>query len=451
MRHPVLSHGTVATMSLLTSPPPVPADAVEQARVAHTRLRRRMSVGQHSQDVEEYISAAIGQVRKEAWGKPDLSSCPLVASAEARATLFDPADDGRSAPWLSNSVDPTAVPMMDLLLEDSGIWPSMPRIQRDTIVMREELIRLDSVVDGDRVQIRPRPVTADMVEAVPDPRDPSRMIALDEWQCVGGAWIRDRWSIAGEPVHQVLDEKGRDLSPEFGLPEGGERGESYPVVGMDGRASLPYVLLHAALGTGALWDPYAEIGLVDGTLQVCLQWTFQGHILRNAAWAQRYTIGAEFGGITTSGNGSSQVVADPAVVLSLRAMEGFDGSPSAGQWSTTVDPARSAEAIASYERRLYSMAGMDPADVQRISGDPRSGYALEISTKSKEAQALRFAPVFRRPMVELVVLAAILANRATGGRSGLPEMGWDVEFARIRQIRMRAAMIPGAAAPPVTQ
>ena len=397
-----------------------------------------MTVGAHQQDVESYIAASIGQVRKDAWGKPDLSSCPIVAAAEAKATLFDPSEDGRSAPWLANSLDESAVPVMDLILEDSGLWAAMPRIQRDTLVMREELVRLDSVLDGDQVRILPRPVTADLVEAVPDPRDPSRMVAVAEWQYRDGDWYADTWSIRGVPAHRFHDREGRDVSEKFGLPAGGEVGDAYPVVGVDGRARLPYVLLHAALGTGALFDPFSEIWLYDGTLQVSLQWTFQGHILRSAAWAQRYTIGAEIGGITTSGNGAQQVVADPAVVLPLRAMEGFDGSPSAGQWTTTVDPAKVAEAVSIYERRLYSMAGMDPADVQRVSGDPRSGYALEISRKSKEVQALRYAPIFQRPVTELVTLAAVLANRATG-RAVVPESGWGVEFAPIRAIRERAA------------
>ncbi len=420
-------------------PTPVPLDAAEQVRVAHTRLRRRMCLSEHEADVREYIAASIGQVRASAWGKPDLSGLPVVQAAEAKSTLFDPTEDGRSAPFLSCAMDPSAVPLMDLVLDEACLWPSMPRIQRDTLVMREEFIRLDSVVDeGGQVRIRARPVTADMCSARSDPRDPHRLVEVREWRWELGQWVQDVWCIDGEPAHRFLSADGADLSDRFGLPAGGERGEAYPVLTSTGRPRLPYVLLHAALGTGVLFDYRSELGLVDGSLQLALRWSLQGHVSRNAAWAQRWTIGAEFGGITTSGNGAQQVEADPAVVLNLRAQEGFDGSPSAGQWSPTASPLEMAEANLAYERRLYSMAGMDPADVQRVSGDPRSGYALAVSTKSKEIQSLRFAPVFRPAVVELVCLAAVLVNRATG-RPLLPEIGWDVEFAPIRAIRARMA------------
>lgn len=417
-------------------PPPVPGDACEQQRVHHTRQRRRILTGQHYTDVLTRIACQVGTERLANWGQPDLSSNVLTASSSALATLYDPDDTGNALPTLACATDAHAGDVLGRYLDEAGIWPAMPRVQRDTLAMRENLVRLDVERQPGGVLLVPRVVPPDLVDGTPDGRNPQRAISIGEWRWYAWGWVREVWTTWPVPSMRYEDSAGHDVSPQFGLPAGGLVGSAYPLFRSDGVPILPYVLYHAALGTGALWDPYTGIDVVDGTLQCAVLWTFYGHILRNAAWAQRYTIGAEPDGGVNGINGSTQVVADPAVVLRLRAEEGFDGQPQAGQWATTADPRAVAESIGIYERRLHSAAGLDPSDVQRISGDPRSGYALEISRKSKDQSAMRYAPIFARPDAELCSLAAVLLNRELGPH--LPDRGWAVTHAPIRAIQLRA-------------
>lgn len=399
-----------------------------------------MTVGGHGTDVRLRNEMIVGVERSNKWPPPDLSSNAFQTSAIALATLYDPDDTGVSSPTISNSEDARAAEALAPIIEATGLWPAMQRIQADTLALNEMLVRLDTVAEDDgTIGLMFRPVYPDLVEVKPNPRNPSKAIEIREWcwreehQC----WTREVWSIDGTPRHHILDEAGEDVSDKYGLPPGGLSGDLYPALRSDGRGILPYGWHHRALGTGALWDPYTGIEVVEGTLQCCLHWTQYAHILANAAHKQRYTIGAEFGGSTTGPDGVTSVVGDPAVILNLRAQADFDGQPQAGAFDEPTDPAKVAESIISYERRLHSRAGLDPSDVQRISGDPRSGYALEISSKSKEQSAMKFAPVFARGDAEVVTIAAVLINRAIGAPL-LPEKGWSVEHAITKMIKARA-------------
>ncbi|MEQ1568810.1 MAG: hypothetical protein ABMA64_24445 [Myxococcota bacterium] len=428
-----------------TEPPiPTPTDACERSRVEHTRARRLMVLGQHRDIVLARLRAVIGTARADRMGEPDLSSNVLVGSASGLATLYDPDENGESTPTLRHP-DEQAAAAMAAILDDGGIWPIMPRVQRDTLALREMLVRIDTVLDDDGLpHLSFRPVSPDVVEVTPHPRDPTRPIAIGEWRRRDAQWTKEIWSIAGEPRHAIVDPSGRDLSAEYGLPKGGLVGEEYPARSVvTGRPVLPYVVYHAALGTGAVFDPYTWVEIVDGQLSCSVNWSLFSHCLRNAAWAQRWAIGAEIAGATMGPDGRTGAPGDPANVIHLSPEEGYDGQPQAGQWALTVDPEAFATSIGIHERRLYSMAGMDPADVQRISGDPRSGYALEVSVRSKERSALRFAPVFARPDAELVTVAAILYNRALGFEF-VPERLWSVEHAVVRAIHARAQSGDGA-------
>ena len=69
--------------------PPMPHDPAEAARWEHTRLRRRMLYGAWREDLDRRIALAIGAVRREAWGIPDLSSNVFRSSMTSMAVLYE--------------------------------------------------------------------------------------------------------------------------------------------------------------------------------------------------------------------------------------------------------------------------------------------------------------------------------------------------------------------------
>lgn len=67
-------------------PPPL---GPESGRVAHTRLRRRILYGEWEDDLLRRMEKLIGSVRREAWGKPDMSANVLRSITVQFATLYD--------------------------------------------------------------------------------------------------------------------------------------------------------------------------------------------------------------------------------------------------------------------------------------------------------------------------------------------------------------------------
>ena len=84
------------------------------------------------------------------------------------------------------------------------------------------------------------------------------------------------------------------------------------------------------------------------------------------------------------------------------------------------------ESIAKYEYRVATSSGISPAELQRTSGDPRSGYALAVSRQGQREAQRKYAPVFRLADEELLRKTAILANRFLG--ASLPEQGYRVSY-----------------------
>jgi hypothetical protein len=167
-----------------------------------------------------------------------------------------------------------------------------------------------------------------------------------------------------------------------------------------------------------------------------------GHIERKSAWAQRYAIGVQIPGVNIDGKTTAtkraSVVTDPSTVLMLESLDDTQ-SPQIGQWSTTVDIAAVSEAISKYERRLASYIGLNAADIQRTSGDPRSGYALAVNRDSQRTLQRRFEPQFSSADANTITIVAVLLNRwheaSAPGDLGydpawmaLPEDGWSVTY-----------------------
>jgi hypothetical protein len=413
--------------------PPIPSDPVEAARWEHTRLRRRLLYGLALEDFRRRQYELFPR-RAQAHGRPDLAANPFASLCSSVAALYD------REPRLGHP-DSSSELAMRAIVSRAGLWPMMQTVQRDALGMREMLLRVDVRVDP--VTGVPEatyvPVPPDLVIAVPDPERPDRPAevrhAVQRRDATGRLrWTWDVWSILDQsaPYHRVLaieGEAGADVSHVYGLPEGGLVGEDYPARRSDGRPILPFVLLHAA-STGHLWDPYRGIEVVDGTLTVGVYWTFFGHVLRNASHPTRWTMGAEVAGavvVGPDGEERREAVSDPAVVQPIEPFPDLPPgvSPQIGQWAAGADPLAMAEAIGLYERRLVAYAGLDPSDVQRVSGDPRAAYALAITREAKRESQRRYSPIFRPADEEILSVTAVLVNRALGG-AALPEDSWTV-------------------------
>jgi len=395
--------------------PPLPSSTREIQRVNHSRLRRRILYGYHEADVMGRVKDAVGVTRQQKWGVPDLTSNPLVstysqlAGLHKRMPLVTPPDMGGN----------------DVLaaVTEAGLWSLMPRLGRDTLAMREGLLRVDVRQGADGAPGTPhfRPVFADLVEVETDPWVPDQPVRVMEW--IPDPDDRAKWVQIITDVrsleYRAVDQQGVDVS---GRVLGGDMsGESYPFMGRTtARPRMPYIGYHAAQ-TGDFWDPFTGREVVEGVLQVCVLYTFYQHVVRNAAWMQRYIFGAQPQGLAESADGarSHEIVTDPATALLLEPLEGMEGGqPLIGQFGQPIDAEKLLNSIILYERRIIANAAGAP-DVTRAEADVRSGYSLAVShAAQREAQRV-FEPMFRRSdLLTLSTTADLMGATVDGWRIG---------------------------------
>jgi hypothetical protein len=411
----VLGFDAVTTLPAYIQAPPPPASIAEVQRWEHTRRRRRLLYSEHRADVEAMVKAMVGTVRQSAWGAVDLSANPYLSLWEQTSRLY------AAAPVV---VAPESASAAVAAAVDAGLWSLMQRVQRDTLGLREMVVRVD-VVEGRPVYT---PIPPDLVEGVPDPADPTQPIVLTETRWHEGEWVRVTWDARpGKESITAIDARGNDATDR--VVGAGFAGEGYPYR-IDGRAVVPVAVYHAA-ETARLWDPYTGCELVEGSLHLGVLLTFFGHVVRTAAWAQRYLVGAEpQGAVGVDAGGGvgarAEIVTDPSTVLMLQAIDGAS-QPVVGQWGPPVAPLDLIKAVQVYEERLAEGAGLR-LDVTRQSSDIRSGYSLAVARESiREAQA-GYAPVFRRADVRLLRLTAAALGLDAG-----PAAGWDVLYQGLPQ------------------
>ena len=406
--------------------PPVPSDPETLERWEWTRLARRILYGRWAPDLEHRLSQQISHVRREAWGTLDLSANLYRAIWDSLATLYD------RWPIVSHEGD---ISELQEQLTQAGLWALMARVQRDTLGLREMHVRVD--IPGDRLVYRPVP--PDLVISKASPDQPDRPVIIKEsrlrtTKAGRTIWAYDVLDVSNpeRPMYKVqaADQGAADLSEEFlGVP-GGLVDDAYPYRRSSGVPILPYATYHAAK-TGKLYDPWSTRELVEGTLNIGVYYTHLSHVIRSAAWRQRYIVDLEFMGLETrddngDGRARSALVADPATVLALRSTPDAAGQPQVGSWDMPADPAAFIETISQYERRLVSMAGINPADVSSPSHDPRSGYAIAVSRDAQRQAQQRYEPQFRDGDLQNLEISAVLLNRKFGSR--LPETGYRITY-----------------------
>ena len=408
---------------------PTPADPADASRWALTRAYRRLIAGDWHADLEGRIRQQISHVRRDARGTLDTSRNLFRAVWDALAVSYvrTPAVHGEGTADLAAAVDA------------AGYWALMAGAgERDLYALRDLLVRVDVTPTG---ELTHRLVYPDCIVATPDPRVPHRAIAIAE--CVQRVdprtgkpvWVWDVVDVIDpeRPVMQVRSADYRDDLTEAHLGATFE-GDAYPYRRADGTPVLPYAFGHARRRS-CLWGPGENRELYVGTLEVGCKYTFLGHIQRSASWPQRYAVGAAPAGAAYAdddgdGKGRKVVDADPANVIVMESLEGFEGQPVIGQWQNAADPVAHIEAIGRYERGLIATApGVSSADIQRMSGDPRSGYAISLSREAQREQQRQQEPQLRELDTAVLELSAVLLNRATG--SNHPESGYRVEYRAI--------------------
>lgn len=387
--------------------PPLPTNTVEARRVEHTRLRRRILYGHHAGDVRDRIQAAIGNVRQKAWGPIDMTSNPYLHVWSQLSALY------RESPEV---VPPEGAEVVAAALAECGYWSLAQRIQRDTLGLREMLVHITLDPDGGHPILRP--VFPDLVKVEVSALRPNMPVAVTEWipDPDGDGWIR----LVTDPrteTYRAEDTDGNDVSER--VLGGIFSGDAYPWRDkLTGQPLLPYIAYHAAQ-TGYFFDSYTGQEVVEGTLQVSLYYSFYGHILRNAAWAQRVVIGGVPLGLEVTDGKSAEVTTDPASILFLSPPEDYQGQPVVTQWSSPVDPEKVLGSIQSYEQRIVEMA-LGSADVARTSSDIRSGYSLAVSREAQREAQRAYEPQFRRSDLQLLRLLSRLM--------GVPSEGWRITY-----------------------
>lgn len=401
----------------------------ERARLREQALRYRILYKQWAGDVSERIRRDVGSARAEQWGYPDMSANLLNAATSSVAVLYDrePKVTGRTK---------AATAVMVALLADAGYAELMQRVQRDTLGIREMLVRAEIYKDNDLRRLRLRPVWPHTVKVVCDDYDPTRILRVEWWRWRDDRWTRDVTDISDPdaPRYFVDDGAGTDLSPQYlrdenGVaPRGGYVGDSYPYRGPDGEPLQPFVLYHAA-ETGKLWD-FDTLGeVVEATLNVSAAWTYWHHVLQSASWPQRYVVGLDVAGAHNGDDGSARqedryIDPDPTLILRFISGEGMDQAGMQpmppGQFETTADLEKIGQSIQAYERRALAYAGLTAAEIMRSSGDPKSGYALAVNRDGQRESQRKYGPIFQRYDERLVRLVAKLYG-------SLPVTGWIVE------------------------
>ncbi len=402
--------------------PPIPKSAAVARQWEHTRARRRMMEGEWKGDLRAHIQKEAGFIRADGWGEPETSSNVLLSVSGQLATLY------ASAPLVTH--EETSGKEVLGAIEDGGLWGLMPRVQRDCLGLREYFIRVDIEADG---SLTFRPVPPDLVDAEGDRSDCDRLLvyreARERTSPADGktAWVWDVFDISGkEPSFKVMSaDLNTDVSETYGLS--GIVGDKYLARWKDpetGGAIIPAIVYHAEI-TGALYDAYAWSELYAGTLTVGCLWTYFNHCVLDASHPQRWAVGVGVPSNADDDSPRQSVIADPATVLLLTPLDDTK-QPMVGQWAAGCDVGVLSTAIQAVERKVASFAGISESDFARMSGDPRSGYALSISRDSARRAARRFEPAFSRSDKRMLALCGALLS--AHHKATYPSRGYALEY-----------------------
>lgn len=349
---------------------PMPTDLGSLARINHTRLRRRMLYSAHDGDVKTRMQRDVGGQRQKVWGEPDMTANGFKARCERVSVQY------RVAPEVH---PPDGGEEVAVALAAGGHWALMPRIQRDTLGMREMFVAIEADGDGGIVSM---PVFPDLVEATPNPRrpwTPARVVELRPIAEIGWVRIINDCRAGVEPVLRAVlaaDDRTDVTEKVFGKAD--LSGDKYPWI-YEGKPEIQYVVYHAD-HTAALFDPYTGRESVEGALNMGALLTFYRHAVEQVSWKQRYGMNVQPAGEDTDER--QEMTTDPATVALFKQAAGVDAQGMLGQWDNPVDVEALLRSVFAYEARIMEMDGLGGASVTRTEADIRSGYSLAVERDS---------------------------------------------------------------------
>tara|TARA_R110000803_G_scaffold41845_2_gene89887 strand:- start:823 stop:2412 length:1590 start_codon:yes stop_codon:yes gene_type:complete len=448
---------TIATANSLSDVPPLPGDNDAEVMRQQQRERRNVLEGKWLDSLIDELSQQFVGVRQMVMGKPTMARNLARTIYRQLSALYDqPPEIGHHDAHDSDEAH-EAVETYSAQLNRARLWQMGTRLQQRTLFIREGCMAVDIIEDNGvpRLAFRDVPVDYLYIEAsVDDPARPALlmeavprvMISTDSTGKVTRTkrWTLDSFDLRGDvPEFRVLLPGGgsdpvditKTIFPE--MPEGGFTGDAYPFRWTQGdRAGSPYIphVIYHAEATGRIWDAWSGIEALEATKIVAVLWTFWLHAVRDASWAQRWTVNAHLRGGSLEGDDKdftrhANVPADPSSIMQFATGDPMQ-SAQMGQWDPAVDPERLEVAVSSFERGTAAHFDLSTGDFQKQSSE--SGYAIALKRQSvREAQA-RMRPQFEAGDVELLAKGAALSNvRGLNGETQLPEDGWRVAYKRL--------------------
>jgi len=413
---------------------PSAIDTETQNRWQITSLKVRMLTGNWLGDLEEELKRHFSSERRAVIGIADMSSNVFAGVTKALTSLYT------EAPSIQSVGPAEELLARDGIIHRAGLWAIMQRVQLFTVGLREMFLHvgLNSANDG----LIFRPVTPDWIYASAprnSPMDPNFLMELrlrvtEEEEYLWTYDVYDLRDLANPSFKIVQAEDdgniGEDISDKFG---GSAVGGAYPYRLKNGLPVLPYSIYHAELLGDQLFDAYTGSELCAGSLVSASLHTYLLHLTRDCAFPLRFTLGADIsGGSVYDANGAARRVAisaDPSSIICFSPdpeMQGL-GQPIISQFPSNADPEKLMNLITTYERKLAQMqGGINPASVQKVSGDPRSGYAISMSKSDQRDTQRKSIPSMSRGDHNTLQIAAMICNRFLG--KNFPEDGYQVQY-----------------------
>jgi hypothetical protein len=429
------------------------ASPFDQLRCEHSELRYAMLRGTWVEYLEKAIRAHVPNVRRIAWGPQDMTSNVFrgVASEVGGAPyLVEPIVTGPSG---SEALIGRS---QDSILTAAGYWQLMQGACEDLVGLREVGMRLAYSADGGLVADPVPPHLLEVTAPSWAPMSPTKVSCLDlrEHPQRAGAylWTRETWDITDPmaPSYRITDATkagaAADITELFARVDGQPAssatlsGEGYDWRWTQGeqknRPFIPVSVYHA-MRRASFFDAWYGVEAVAGSLTLAVLHTWWVHCIRDGAIATVLIIDGIPAGIQIeepAKDGDSETppvawVAIEAGAFNLMSSIG-DKQVQVHQLRPQADPLQLIQAIQAFEQRVALYAGVSASDLVRQSGDPRSGYALSVSSEGKRKASRRLEPQLRAGDLQVLSMAAALANRSSG--LALPETGYAIRYCQVQ-------------------
>lgn len=400
-----------------TIPTPVPSmiahdlvvqgmGATERERVDEMRFRYRLLYGEHERDVVEALVCALGPERAAGQKFVDVAANSYVQIHTQTSALYTYTPRVRGP-----SVETVQA------VARTGHWERMSRVQRDVSGLREAFVLVSG---GAGKPLQTRVVLPHWFEA-PRSRvdDCSQIASIAVWLMHGDTPHRHYYQVEDDagrpaPLYRETDAHGKVVTE---LP-----GAAYPWRDNVGDPIIPGAMYHAA-ETGHLLDWRTGRDIARGAVRLMVFYTGAGHVILDASWAQRFAFNIDIDGQGINSDGSRQIIADPAVIMTGNTPPDTAGQPLVGAFPQPADPESVFRMLAMYSRQLAASAGIRSPEATRTESDIRSGYSLAVSREAVQELQATYAPVYRRADQQLLHVAACLLGEQSAG----PEV-WSIEY-----------------------